>query len=400
VPLIGVVHSISWTSTTLGLGLGRIYKAISGVSLCFPQVLLPIPYRQPPLLGVGIEESKNGGKSHILFLTKKSPKKTQYYHYAQDYEDTRIRMRDRMTAFVESLQQRLIAAFDELDPTYKFQLDSWTRDQGGYGMSGVISDSRLADPSLKASGAVLPPSILEKGGINTSIVQGILPPAAIAQMRAHHGSIPSYDPTSKTSLPYFAAGISIVLHPRNPYAPTIHANYRYFEITEEEKTDEKDEKKEESKPLAWWFGGGSDLTPSYLFEEDAVHFHKTLKGACDKHGTLLHPSLKKWCDEYFYLPHRSESRGIGGIFFDDLSEEVHARMPNSTRQNPQEKQTDERPWGQEEIFRFLRSCAESFLPSYLPILKKRMDMEYGEHQRRWQLLRRGRYVEFNLVIDR
>ena len=299
-------------------------------------------------------------------------------------------MRDRMTAFVESLQQRLITALDELDPTYRFHLDSWTRKQGGYGTSGIISDSKLADPSLKASGATLPPSILEKAGINTSIVKGVLPPAAIAQMRANHESIP-YDPASKTSLPYFAAGISIVLHPRNPYAPTIHANYRYFEITDE---------KDESTVLAWWFGGGSDLTPSYFFEEDAVHFHKTLKGACDKHGTVLHPSLKKWCDEYFYLPHRSESRGVGGIFFDDLSEEVHARMPDSTRQNSEEKQTAERPWGKEEIFSFLRSCAESFLPSYLPILKKRMTMEYGEHQRRWQLLRRGRYVEFNLVIDR
>lgn len=295
-----------------------------------------------------------------------------------------------MTAYVESLQKRLIASFDELDPTYKFQIDSWTRKQGGYGTSGVISDSRLADPSLQASGTSLPPSILEKGGINTSIVKGLLPPAAIEQMRASHGSIP-YDPASKTSLPFFAAGISIVLHPRNPYAPTIHANYRYFEITEE---------KDESQVLAWWFGGGSDLTPSYLFEEDAVHFHKTLKEACDKHGTIMYPCLKKWCDEYFYLPHRSESRGVGGIFFDDLSDEVHARMPNSTMQDPQEKQTVERPWGQEEIFRFLRSCGESFLPSYLPILKKRMTTEYGEHQRRWQLLRRGRYVEFNLVIDR
>jgi coproporphyrinogen III oxidase len=299
-------------------------------------------------------------------------------------------MRNRMTSYVESLQRRLLAAFDELDPTYKFELDSWTRKQGGYGASAVLSDSRIADPSLKATGTPPPPSVLEKGGINTSIVKGLLPPAAIAQMRAHHGSIP-YDPASGTSLPYFAAGISIVLHPRNPYAPTIHANYRYFEIT-----DEADER----KVLAWWFGGGSDLTPSYLFEEDAVHFHRTLRDACDQHGSVMYPTLKKWCDEYFYLPHRSESRGIGGIFFDDLSDETHARMPHATRQSPAEKQTAERPWGQEEIFRFLRSCGESFLPSYLPILKKRMATPYGDHQRRWHLLRRGRYVEFNLVIDR
>jgi coproporphyrinogen III oxidase len=269
-------------------------------------------------------------------------------------------MRDRMTAYVESLQKRLIAACDELDPTYRFQLDSWTREQGGYGMSSVMSDSRLADPSLKASGVTPPLSVLEKGGINTSIVKGMLPPAAIAQMRANHGSIP-YDPASKTSLPYFAAGISIVLHPRNPYAPTIHANYRYFEITDE---------KDESKVLAWWFGGGSDLTPSYLFEEDAVHFHKTLKEACDKHGTALHPSLKKWCDEYFYLPHRSESRGVGGIFFDDLSDEVHARMPNSTKQHPEEKQTAERRGGKRKYSVFLGAVVRASCQATSPFSRR------------------------------
>ena len=317
-------------------------------------------------------------------------------YYTQDYEDTSIPMRDRMTAYVESLQKRLIAAFDELDPAYKFHVDSWTRKQGGYGTSAVLSDARLADPS-NASGAPVPPSILEKGGINTSIVQGLLPPAAIAQMRANHASVP-YDPAATSSLPYFAAGISIVLHPRNPYAPTVHANYRYFEITNA--TDAADPG--ERKVLAWWFGGGSDLTPAYLFAEDAVHFHATLRGACAAHGSALYPALKKWCDEYFYLPHRSESRGVGGIFFDDLSDEVHARMPHATkpRLDEPQPQTAERPWGQEEIFGFLRSCAESFLPSYLPTLKKRMHTAYGEHQRRWQLLRRGRYVEFNLVIDR
>ena len=299
-------------------------------------------------------------------------------------------MRDRMTAYVESLQKRLIAAFDELDPTYKFQIDPWTRPQGGYGTSAVLSDSRLADPSRTASATTPPPSILEKAGINTSIVEGLLPPAAIAQMRANHASIP-HDPASQTSLPYFAAGISVVLHPRNPHAPTVHANYRYFELTDGTPA---------RTVLAWWFGGGSDLSPAYLAAADAVHFHAALRAACAPHGPALYPALKAWCDEYFYLPHRGEARGVGGIFFDDLSDEVHARMPAATRPDPGATQAVERPWGQDEIFRFVRSCGESFLPSYLPILKRRMDTEYGEHQRRWQLLRRGRYVEFNLVIDR
>ena len=314
-------------------------------------------------------------------------------------------MRDRMTAYVESLQKRVIAALDELDPTYKFHLDSWTRKLGGYGTSGVISDARLADPAARnGTGPPPPPSILEKGGVNTSIVTGVLPPAAVAQMRASHASIPQPDPAApQTGLPYFAAGISIVLHPRNPHAPTVHANYRYFELTASPETENDNENGNGSgarKVLAWWFGGGSDLSPAYLFEDDAAHFHRTLRAACAPHGSALYPAFKAWCDEYFHLPHRGEARGVGGLFFDDLSDEPHARMPAATRPGPGEAQTAERPWGREEIFRFLRSCGESFLPSYLPLLKRRMDMEYGEHQRRWQLLRRGRYVEFNLVIDR
>jgi len=213
----------------------------------------------------------------------------------------------------------------------------------------------------------------------------MLPPPAIAQMKANHASI-LYDPASKASLPYFAGGISIVIHPRNPNAPTVHANYRYFELTSDAKEGETPE------VTAWWFGGGSDLTPSYLFEEDVLHFHQVLHDACQPFGSSVYPTFKKWCDEYFYLPHRGESRGVGGIFYDDLCNEPHHKMPNAS--------SVERPNTKEEIFALMRSCAEAFLPSYLPILKRRMGMPFTEQQRRWQLLRRGRYVEFNLVNDR
>jgi len=196
-------------------------------------------------------------------------------------------------------------------------------------------------------------------------------------------------------LPFFAAGLSLVIHPRHPDAPTVHANYRYFEITEEQGTESTGEP---AKIIAWWFGGGSDLTPAYLFPEDAKHFHETLKHACDPYGENLYPAFKKWCDEYFFIPHRKESRGIGGIFFDDLSTHDHKRLP-----------TGGRPRESTEIWAFVRSCGDAFLPSYLPILHRRINsperietplQEAEEHKRRWQLLRRGRYVEFNLVYDR
>jgi coproporphyrinogen III oxidase len=205
-------------------------------------------------------------------------------------------------------------------------------------------------------------------------------------MRADHSEIP-YDPDSGESLPFFAAGISLVIHPRNPHAPTVHANYRYFEITPagSSTTDGT------STPVAWWFGGGSDLTPSYLYEEDCSYFHATLKHACDKHGLGLYDAFKEWCDQYFYIPHRKEARGIGGIFFDDLSSAPHPKLKNSELPRPESA---------EQIFAFVRECGDAFVASYIPIVQRRMNSEYTEEQRRWQLLRRGRYVEFNLVYDR
>ncbi|EMD39900.1 hypothetical protein CERSUDRAFT_112151 [Gelatoporia subvermispora B] len=290
-------------------------------------------------------------------------------------------MRDQVEEYICNLQENIVSDFEKLDPNAPmFKRDSWTRPQGGRGVSCLF-----AVPHPSTGLAPQHECVLEKAGVNISIVHGTLPPAAVKQMRADHSSIPSE--LDGKSLPFFAAGISLVIHPQNPHAPTVHANYRYFEITEPNEGQEG-----KGKVIAWWFGGGSDLTPSYLYEEDAVHFHKTLKDACDVHGAALYPTFKKWCDEYFYIPHRQESRGIGGLFFDDLSEEPHKRFVGDANA--------QRPHSQEDIFAFVKSVGDAFVPSYLPILERRVHMPSTEHERRWQLLRRGRYVEFNLVYDR
>ena len=204
-------------------------------------------------------------------------------------------MRERMEEFVRSLQVEIVEFFEKLDPTAPaFKRDSWTRAQGGSGTACVFS-CPFGEEATAGS------TILEKAGVNISVVHGVLPPAAIKQMRADHTSMPL--PDTPDGLPFFAAGLSLVIHPRNPHAPTVHANYRYFEITESSGTGNQQVAllpvaEPQPKVLAWWFGGGSDLTPSYLYEEDAVHFHTTLKTACDAHGSQLYPSFKKWCDEY------------------------------------------------------------------------------------------------------
>lgn len=334
-------------------------------------------------------------------------------------EDTSLPMRERMSTYILGLQDTIVSALEAVDPgAPKFKRDTWERAQGGRGVSCVFaappSDSPDATPSTD--------TILEKAGVNISIVHGTLPPAAVRQMVADHSTIP-FDPTRPQAMPFFAAGISLVIHPRNPNAPTVHANYRYFELSapaaEGTSLDTASTTTTSSTgstatpvadpsatPLAWWFGGGADLTPSYLFEEDAAHFHGALKAACDAHGAALHPAFKKWCDEYFFIPHRGEARGVGGIFFDDLSDAPHKRL-NETgaagEEQQQEKQLGiggKRPHTPDEIFAFVKSCGDAFVPSYLPILNRRKDMTFDAGMRRWQLLRRGRYVEFNLVYDR
>ncbi|MHB1531784.1 oxygen-dependent coproporphyrinogen oxidase [Acidithiobacillus sp.] len=239
---------------------------------------------------------------------------------------------DEMERFLLGLQDRVCAALEATDGGARFREDLWERPAGGGGRTRVISDGAL----------------FEKGGVNFSRVSGgQLPPSATAHRPELAGQ------------PFTALGVSLVLHPRNPYVPIVHMNYRFF-----------------SAGSVWWFGGGADLTPIYGFEEDARHFHGTLKAACDRHDPLFYPRFKAWCDEYFFIKHRGEMRGVGGIFFDDLSGDG------------------------EKLQAFWEAAAESFLPGYLPIVERRRDLPYGEGERHFQGLRRGRYVEFNLVYDR
>ncbi|KAF3208375.1 Coproporphyrinogen-III oxidase [Orbilia oligospora] len=255
-------------------------------------------------------------------------------------------MRLRMEQFIKDQQSQIIATLGAIDGK-PFQVDTWERSHGGGGISCILQDG----------------NVFEKAGVNISIVYGKLPPAAVEKMRVDHKNIAS--PTGEP-LDFFAAGLSMVLHPHNPNAPTVHLNYRYFETMNPDGTSQ-----------SWWFGGGTDLTPSYLFDEDAIHFHKTIKDACDKHDKDYYPKFKKWCDEYFFVKHRDECRGVGGIFFDDLD--------------------DKDP---EQLFSFVQDCLKAFLPSYVPVIERRKDMPFTDAEKQWQQLRRGRYVEFNLVHDR
>jgi len=256
-------------------------------------------------------------------------------------------MRLRMEALIKEHQKKIIAELEKVDGG-KFKLDTWERPHGGGGITGVLQDG----------------NVFEKAGVNTSVVYGILPKPAIARMRVNHKAIDA----DIDKLEFFAAGLSLVLHPKNPMAPTVHMNYRYFETANQDGSSN-----------AWWYGGGCDLTPSYLFDEDAIHFHRTLKETCDKHDKSYYPRFKKWCDEYFVNKHRGEARGVGGIFFDDL---------------------DDSEKDQEQLFSFILDGLNTFLPSYIPIITRRKDMPFTEKEKMWQQIRRGRYVEFNLVHDR
>jgi len=240
--------------------------------------------------------------------------------------------------YLLDLQDRICAAIEAEDGAERFREDLWERPEGGGGRSRVLSEG----------------AVFEQAGVGFSHVSGPGLPAAATVHRP--------DLVGRS---WEALGVSLVFHPRNPYAPTTHMNVRFF-IAEKEGHD----------PV-WWFGGGFDLTPYYGFEEDAVHWHRTAREACAPFGPEVYPRYKKWCDEYFFLRHRGETRGIGGIFFDDLNE-----------------------WGFERSFAFQRSVGDHFLAAYLPILRLRRDSPHEERERDFQLYRRGRYVEFNLVWDR
>jgi coproporphyrinogen III oxidase len=239
--------------------------------------------------------------------------------------------------YLRGLQDRIVADLERVDGG-KFRTDTWGRKGGGGGISKLVEDSKL----------------IERGGVNFSHVMGAnLPPSASAGRPEVAGRA------------FEAMGVSLVLHPRNPYVPTVHLNVRCFIAT-----------KDGTEPI-WWFGGGMDLTPYYGFAEDAQHFHRTCKTALDPLGSAYYPRFKQWCDEYFYIHHRREPRGVGGIFFDDLNQ-----------------------GGFDHCFDLTKRVGDGFLPAYLPIVERRCDTPYGDRERDFQAYRRGRYVEFNLVYDR
>ncbi|KAA3474691.1 coproporphyrinogen-III oxidase 1, chloroplastic-like [Gossypium australe] len=256
-------------------------------------------------------------------------------------------VRSRFQRMIMEVQDSVCGALEAVDGAGKFKEDAWTRPGGGGGISRVLQDG----------------DVFEKAGVNISVVYGVMPPEAY---RASKANVTDQKPGP---VPFFAAGISSVLHPKNPFAPTLHFNYRYFE------TDAP--KDAPGAPRQWWFGGGTDLTPSYIFEEDVKHFHSIQKKACDKFDPSFYPRFKKWCDDYFYIKHRDERRGLGGIFFDDLND-----------------------YDQEMLLSFATECANSVVPAYVPIVEKRKNTPFTESHKAWQQLRRGRYIEFNLVYDR
>lgn len=249
-------------------------------------------------------------------------------------------MKEQFTAFIHALQDAICSSLEEADGNALFIEDHWERPGGGGGRTRVISEGE----------------VFEKGGVNISTVFGTMPEALKKNM-------------STEGTDFFACGLSLVLHPKNPFVPTAHANFRYFEMYDSA-----------GKKIDCWFGGGADLSPYYLFEEDAKHFHQTQKNAADKHGEELYPKYKKQCDDYFRNHHRNEGRGVGGTFYDYLkADKLHST---------------------EDWMAFNMDMGKSFVNSYLPIVEKRKNIKWTDQNRYWQEIRRGRYVEFNLVHDK
>ncbi|MBT6377577.1 MAG: oxygen-dependent coproporphyrinogen oxidase [Flavobacterium sp.] len=249
-------------------------------------------------------------------------------------------MKDQFYKHIENLQDSITSKIEEVDGLAKFEEDIWQRQEGGGGRTRVIENG----------------AIFEKGGVNISAVHGELPEVLRKQFNADEGT-------------FFACGLSLVLHPINPMIPTVHANWRYFEMYDTT-----------GEMVTQWFGGGQDLTPYYLFEEDAIHFHTVCKNVCDSYSPDFYSTFKKNCDDYFWNAHREEARGVGGLFFDYL------------------KSTN--CYSIQDRYDFVTAVGASFLESYLPIVKKRKDIPFTISQKDWQEIRRGRYVEFNLVHDR
>ncbi|KAJ1565085.1 Coproporphyrinogen-III oxidase [Cladochytrium tenue] len=345
---VGLVNGLLFASFAVGtclLGLLLLLYALH------PTDASPAPPRGKQSDGAGAKKSKTASKPST------PPPEPQP-------------VRVRAEALVRSLQAEIVAALQELEssgtaaltasdrpdeapaPAPKlFIKDSWQRaENGGEGLSCVLQDG----------------NVFEKAAVLVSVVRGRASPQLLAQMRSRWQADSPVRPDGEYDM--FVSGVSLVIHPRNPNAPTAHANFRYFQLAEAGDPD---------RPIAWWFGGGSDLTPTYLFDEDAEHFHRTVRAACDAHDPDFYPRFRDWADRYFFIPHRGEHRGVGGIFFDDLAD----RSPDA-------------------LLAFVGDVGRAFVRQYAPIVARRKDLPYTAGMRDWQQLRRGRYVEFNLVYDR
>jgi len=250
-----------------------------------------------------------------------------------------MKMKNKFSVYIDSLQERITSDLEKLDGKSKFIKDNWEREKGGGGLTMILENG----------------DVFEKAGVNVSKVYGNLPESMSKLLKVNQSH-------------FFACGISLVLHPKNPMAPTFHANLRYFELYEHNVLKDR------------WFGGGLDLTPYYIFEEDIVHFHKSCKKVCDSYNEGFYSKYKRKCDEYFWNSHRNEARGVGGLFFDYCRESNEMNIDN---------------W-----FSFISDLGNSFLKSYVPIIKKRKDLDYNNSHEKWQQIRRGRYVEFNLLHDK
>ena len=259
--------------------------------------------------------------------------------------------KEEITEWFKSLQDSICSALEQEDGKGKFEEENWTREEGGGGRTRILQNG----------------NVIEKGGVNFSAVHGELPEKILTGVLQAHTMSPKASDSGLPTSNFYATGVSIVIHPHNPMVPIIHMNVRYFEMNNG----------------TWWFGGGIDLTPHYVNEQDASFFHNSLKGACDKHNPNYYPEFKKWADDYFFIPHRNETRGVGGIFFDRLTTPKSTSSPSK-----------------EELFAFVQEVGNAFAPIYTALMNRNKNKSFTEANKQWQLIRRGRYVEFNLVYDK
>ncbi len=272
---------------------------------------------------------------------------------------TQLSISNKIEKFLRDMFENVCQTVEEIDGNQLHE-HHWTRDEKGQWIQGENSNGIIYIDKALRNG-----NVFEKVGINYVSMQGELPPGMTFQGSDAVIADSENGTADKKGTPFFATSTSVVINALNPMVPTAHVNYRYFQLGDG------------TQPGSWWFGGGGDLTPIYLFEEDAIHFHQVHKEACDQHNPEFYPRFKKWCDEYFYLPHRGECRGVGGVFFDYLQDH-----------------------DVETLFSFVKTCSEAFIPAYIPIVEKRKDMKFTEQNKYWQRLRRGRYAEFILLHDR